>query len=653
MGGRRWRGVAGVVAAASLVAGTALLNVVTVAPAEAAAPTRVWYEDFENTANGTATVLTSYVGGTAANGATYSADYAYRDPSFCDGIILDSTTSPATATAIGCLPGQPSVPQAMANNSQVLGQHNGSVDPTRNGAIGYRTNNPGPNPNEIVVETTNAPIVLTTNRFYIIKANIEAENCFVDPVFEAYFVNPATGGQARTNTTALDPCTDPNAITDPPSGAGRHSFATLNSNQGYLAPGTTTNLRIRNQTGSGGGNDFSVDDLEVLDATPSLGKAFSPTTIQSGQTSRMTFTVTNTDDLASKNGFSFTDNLPTGMSIAATPNFASTCTTPSIPTGGTAGATSVSFRGSLTANQASCTFSIDVTATAEGTYVNAPTTNVTSLVGLNAPNAAQLVIQNPQASLHLTKRVSSIEDVNSNDVTDIGDRIHYEFVVENDGLQTMTGIAVNDPKIGAVTCPQTTLAPGASMTCTGDAPHTITQSDFDAHRFDNSATASGTDQAGNQVNSNASTTSTPIAGAAQIALRKRVSRIVDVNRDGRTDAGDKIYFEFEVTNTGSRAVKAVRVVDPKIGAVSCPSSQLQPSASVTCTGNSPHVVTKADANAGRYRNTATARADTLDGDTTVTSDDVVSNQSATSTPIRHSVPASHPKAGASLPDTGA
>jgi uncharacterized repeat protein (TIGR01451 family) len=534
MSGRRWRRVAGGVAAASL-AGTALLNVVTVAPAEAAAPTRVWYEDFENTANGTATVLTSYVGGTAANGATYTADGAYKDPNACDGIILDSTTTAATATAIGCLPGQPAIPQAMANNSRVLGLHNGSADATKNGAIGYRTNNPGPNPNEIAVETTNAPIVLTTNRFYIIKANFEAENCFAPPAFEAYFVNPATGGQARTNTTALDPCTDPNAITDPPSGAGRHSFATLNSNQGYLAPGTTTNLRIRNETGSGGGNDFSVDDLEVLDATPSLGKAFSPTTIQSGQTSRMTFTVTNTDDLASKDGFSFTDNLPAGMSIAATPNFASTCTTPSIPTGGTAGATSVSFLGSLTANQASCTFSIDVTATAAGTYVNAPTRNVTSLVGLNAPNTAQLVVEAP-----------------------------------------------NNP---------------------------------------------------------------PNNSSARISLKKRVSRIVDVNRDGRTDAGDKIYFKFKVTNTGSQAVKAVRVVDPKIGAVTCPSSQLQPSASVTCTGNRPHVVTNADANAGRYRNTATARADTLDGNTTVTSDDVVSNRSATSTPIRHSIPSSLPNTG--------
>ena len=45
---------------------------------------------------------------------------------------------------------------------------------------------------------------------------------------------------------------------------------------------------------------------------------------------------------------------------------------------------------------------------------------------------------------------------------------------KNTGTTTITTLAVTDPKAGASTCPATTLAPGASTTCTATAAHTIT-----------------------------------------------------------------------------------------------------------------------------------------------------------------------------------
>ena len=51
-------------------------------------------------------------------------------------------------------------------------------------------------------------------------------------------------------------------------------------------------------------------------------------------------------------------------------------------------------------------------------------------------------------------------------MTTAGDTIAYTFVVTNTGNVTLDSVAVDDPLVGAVSCPVTTLAPGASTTCT-------------------------------------------------------------------------------------------------------------------------------------------------------------------------------------------
>ncbi len=70
-----------------------------------------------------------------------------------------------------------------------------------------------------------------------------------------------------------------------------------------------------------------------------------------------------------------------------------------------------------------------------------------------------------------------------------GDTIDYAFLVTNTGNVTLDPVTVDDPKVGTVLCPVTTLAPGASTTCT--ATYALTQADVDAGVVDNSATAYG------------------------------------------------------------------------------------------------------------------------------------------------------------------
>ena len=60
----------------------------------------------------------------------------------------------------------------------------------------------------------------------------------------------------------------------------------------------------------------------------------------------------------------------------------------------------------------------------------------------------------------------------------VGGTIAYTFLVTNTGNVTLDPVTVADPKVGAVTCPVTTLAPGASTTCT--ATYTLLQADVDA-----------------------------------------------------------------------------------------------------------------------------------------------------------------------------
>jgi uncharacterized repeat protein (TIGR01451 family) len=143
-----------------------------------------------------------------------------------------------------------------------------------------------------------------------------------------------------------------------------------------------------NNRGLASGNDGAFDNIQIVDVSPSLDKSFSPAVANPGDVVTLTFTVTNTTELAAKPGWSFTDNLPAGMAVAPSPNTASTCDNSVV--GATAGGTSVAFSGDLQINEVSCTLSVDVTA-GLGTYVNGAD-NISSPIGVIAPPDATLQI---------------------------------------------------------------------------------------------------------------------------------------------------------------------------------------------------------------------------------------------------------------------
>ena len=80
-------------------------------------------------------------------------------------------------------------------------------------------------------------------------------------------------------------------------------------------------------------------------------------------------------------------------------------------------------------------------------------------------------------------------------VSKAGQQVEYRFAVTNTGNVTLSGVTVKDTAfsgtgtLGAITCPESSLAPQASETCTAD--YTVTQADVDAGTITNTATVSG------------------------------------------------------------------------------------------------------------------------------------------------------------------
>ena len=199
----------------------------------------------------------------------------------------------------------------------------------------------------------------------------------------------------------------------------------------------------------------------------------------------------------------------------------------------------------------------------------------------------------PTPSINLVK--SSLPTT----VTAAGQVVAYSFVVTNTGNVTLTSVAVTDPLPGlsVVSCPGSTLAPAAAMTCTGT--YTVTQANVNAGSIVNTATAAGTPPVGPPVTNTSSATVTATRTPSINLVKSALPTTV-------TAAGQVVAYSFVVTNTGNVTLTSVAVTDPLPGlsAMSCPGASLAPAATMTCTAS--YAVTQSDVNAGSIVNTATA-----------------------------------------------
>lgn len=124
---------------------------------------------------------------------------------------------------------------------------------------------------------------------------------------------------------------------------------------------------------------------------------------------------------------------------------------------------------------------------------------------LNPADGKVTIAQGSTATVTVSNSISappSIDLVKTADVAsfdEAGDVITYTFTVTNTGLVTLSDVVIDDPLPGLseLTCEPGVLAPGGQLTCT--ATYRVTQADLDASGVDNTATATGTGPAGDQV----------------------------------------------------------------------------------------------------------------------------------------------------------
>ncbi|MBO9523210.1 MAG: DUF11 domain-containing protein [Nocardioidaceae bacterium] len=378
-----------------------------------------------------------------------------------------------------------------------------------------------------------------------------------NPVFQ----NNATGDFFQLDTTPL-------LSASPPVLVSRVNAPTNTQNDGTFVPGQPTDLAL-SKTGV---------DL-----------------YQAPQQVTYTYVVHNNGP-GTSSGAIVTDQLPAQMSYVSSStacfNRASTPTLPAC----VAGNTNLGFSVPAIAAGADFAFTVTVAlaAGATGTKTNTATVLPNDADTDPANNTDSTTMVPGTATITLDKQVASITDTNANNLDDAGDVIHYTFLVTNTSPVTVVSVAVADPLVGTVSCPSTSLAPGASTLCTGS--YTITQADVNAGSRSNTATASATTAGGIPTNQPSDSTTTPLDQVAGIDLVKTPNRSTLV-------AGQTVTYTFTATNTGTVTLTIVQIAEGAFNGLGAPmsalggctpalGSSLAAGASMSCTAT--YVVTQAD-----------------------------------------------------------
>jgi uncharacterized membrane protein len=256
-----------------------------------------------------------------------------------------------------------------------------------------------------------------------------------------------------------------------------------------------------------------------------------------------------------------------------------------------------------------------------GFKYNTATTTGKDPQNLNVTNGDDETTLIPKiASIALVKTgVLDMNVIAPNGIANAGDKINYTFKVTNTGNVTLTNVTVTDP-IVTVSGGPITLAPGATDNLTFTGVYTLTQTDIDAGFKYNTATTTGKDPQ-NIIVTNGDDETTIIPKNASIAIVK--TGVLDMNviaPNGIANAGDKIHYSFQVTNTGNVTLTNVVVTDPLVSVSGGPITLL-PGATDNSSFTAVYTLTQSDINSGFKYNTATTNAKDPQNQNVTNSDD--------------------------------
>ncbi|HWJ85902.1 MAG TPA: MucBP domain-containing protein, partial [Cellulomonas sp.] len=362
----------------------------------------VFHEDFEKAPDsGLRTMLSAYAG---ADGQRYSADSYWMNAVKANGMVLSWNNTKAANDATGAQNGtEVTAFNTLRQLSEAIGKINGTPTPQTNTVISAYTQDKGAAPagNKVMFSSTeNIALKDSEGRFLAFSLTAAATNGTnkAHPDREnpqLMFYVSRNGVETPLSTAPIDPIARGSqvSVTSLKDGANEAVYAgQFASDHSFLYEGGDFGIVIRNLTSAHMGNDGAFDDIKVLDVTPQLDKQFGQSEATTGDSVRLTFTVTNTAELANKKGWSFTDSLPAGLVVAADPDLVvdGTATVQAEP-----GADAIVVTdGDLASGDNALTISLNVTATKPGTYSNGPT-NITVRKGLDSPDVTTVTFTDP------------------------------------------------------------------------------------------------------------------------------------------------------------------------------------------------------------------------------------------------------------------
>ncbi len=496
------------------------------------------------------TELEAYV---SLSGATYTADPFWLNASACNGFIVSyAQTFPG-----GMCDGQASQFNSARRRANALGLLNDPSNAAVNRAVSSNTSSNGP-ANARMFVTSLLPLA-TEGRFITFSVDGAASNCLTagaTPPRLAFSSVDTLGVETPLSATAINLCTDPRAMTTLVDGSTVW-YGSFAADTAMLHNGDPFGITVRNLTGTGIGNDGAFDNIRVLDVTPQLDKSFEPASTTTGAPSTLTLTVTNTSELAEKDGWEFTDALPSGLVVHSPANIGGTC---DATVSATVGASDIVVSdGRLAAGEVSCTITVDVTSNTVGTYENCAE-NIVDHIGIALPACASVSFLAP-VGLSITK--TPTPEV----ITGPGQEVVYSFVVTNISDARIDDVEVTDIQqapAGALTsgptCPQPALDPSESMTCT--ATYLATDADVEHGRIDDTASASGVTEDGREVISNEADATVLVEPVLTWSLAKSASLGGVLLGDGDTvEPGDVLTYAVAITSEATVDLDGVTVSD--------------------------------------------------------------------------------------------
>lgn len=227
-----------------------------------------------------------------------------------------------------------------------------------------------------------------------------------------------------------------------------------------LTTGSNTSGRLLARTGAVTLDGSSVTVCAEPAVQPSLFKAFNPTSINAGDVSTLTITLSNPNPSVATLSSALVDTLPNGVVVATLPNVSTTCGGSGAPIANAGGASvSLPAGRSIPAN-GSCTLIVDVTAAASGVYINtlAADALVTSNGNNPSPAVATLTVNAVLQAMTLAKAFNP-STINPGNVS----TLTITLGNPNPSIATLSNALVDTLPNGVVVAP----LPNVSTTCGG------------------------------------------------------------------------------------------------------------------------------------------------------------------------------------------